>query len=93
MNIRLKGWLNQRLPACDDVTQLVSDSLVRRLSLREWLKVRLHFFMCIYCKLFYEQVRLLRTLLAKHLTAAVPLPDDVKERLKRLLAESRRDDA
>ena len=47
-------------PYCHDVTRLLSDSMERRLPLRTRLLIRLHFFICVWCKRYDGQLKLLR---------------------------------
>jgi len=45
---------------CKQTSQLVSQSLDRRLSLRERIAVRLHLLICKYCKRFSQQLLAIR---------------------------------
>jgi hypothetical protein len=42
---------------------LMSESMDRRLSLREWLQLRLHLAVCAWCARYLKQIKFLRTLL------------------------------
>jgi Putative zinc-finger len=46
--------------SCKEVTSRVSESLDRRLSLRERLKVMLHLLICLACQRMVRQMALLR---------------------------------
>ncbi|HLD09974.1 MAG TPA: zf-HC2 domain-containing protein [Methylophilaceae bacterium] len=46
--------------SCKQASQLVSQSLERRLTYRERFGLSLHLMMCDACKLFSRQLRLLR---------------------------------
>jgi hypothetical protein len=48
-------------PPCSDVTRLLSESLDRPLSVRERLKVRVHYFICVWCERYGKQLHFLRT--------------------------------
>jgi Putative zinc-finger len=45
---------------CKQTSQLVSQSLDRRLSLRERIAVRIHLLICKYCKRFSQQLLAMR---------------------------------
>src|SRR5919206_3537230 len=84
--------LLRRLPACKQMTALMSESLERRLNLRERAVLRLHLWVCIWCVWYLEQLRLLRASLrerAEHPeaegSAVVRLSLEARERLKRAL--------
>ena len=47
-------------PCCHDVTRLLSESMERRLPLRMRLLIRLHFSICVWCKRYHGQLKLLR---------------------------------
>jgi hypothetical protein len=42
-------WLGRRLPTCEEILPVLSQSLERRLTLRERVTLRLHFLICVYC--------------------------------------------
>lgn len=41
---------------------MISELLERRLSLRERVELRLHFYVCAWCSRYLKQIRLLRAL-------------------------------
>lgn len=45
--------------SCKEVTELVSQSIERRLSLRETLQLRMHLFVCTACSRFTRQMKFL----------------------------------
>ncbi len=45
---------------CREISKLVSESMERKLSFREWLELRMHLVMCSVCNGFAKQVRFLR---------------------------------
>jgi hypothetical protein len=45
---------------CKEVSMLVSHSLDRRLSLVEWVGLRIHLFLCDGCRHFREQMAIIR---------------------------------
>lgn len=72
---------------CKEVTQLVSESFDRRLSLRERFGLRLHTMMCSTCRLFRQlQHRIHKAIVtcgrrASSESQASPLPDDARTRI------------
>ena len=52
--------------SCEEVTQLVSESLDRKLPLRKRLAVRIHYLFCKACPQFERQVRFMRDALGNY---------------------------
>jgi len=65
MNFRrsLRHFLLYRQKPCRDLVPLMSESLDRRLSVREWLGLRLHLYVCAWCARYLKQIKFLRSLL------------------------------
>ncbi len=86
-------FLLRRLPACKQMTVLMSESLERRLTLRERVTLRLHLWVCIWCVWYLEQLRLLRASLRERDgrtetqdgARAARLTPEARERIKRAL--------
>src|SRR6266850_5890973 len=55
--------LLRRQPPCREMVPLMSQSLERRLGLREWLSLHLHLIVCAWCDRYLKQVRFLRHLI------------------------------
>lgn len=98
--IRQEGefWLGRRLPTCRELTPVLSQSLERRLTLREQLTLRLHFLICAYCARYLKQLRFMRDALrarearaleadAADDNAASSLAPEARERIRRALRE------
>jgi hypothetical protein len=89
-------FIARRTPHCDEITRLVSESMDRRLSTGERIKVRLHFYVCYFCERYARQVRLLRTAMQKvsdarqeaPSTAEFNLSPEIKDRLKSALTDT-----
>lgn len=83
--------------SCKEVTQLVSESLDRKLPLRQRLGVRMHLFFCKACAHFQEQMLFLRQALRRYAARAhdsepyssASLPPEVRDRVKKLLREQK----
>ena len=56
---RLTRFLAGIIPNCDESTQFASESLDRRLSLKERIFFRLHLRMCVLCSRYHRQVRMI----------------------------------
>ncbi len=88
----VRYFLLRRLPACKQMTVLMSESLERPLNLLERVTLRLHLWVCIWCVWYLEQLRLLRATLRERAEhgeaedgAALHLSLEARERLKRAL--------
>jgi hypothetical protein len=83
-------WLGRRLPACDELTLLMSESLERKLSVREQVRLRLHFLICGCCKWYLRQLRTMRDAARERAEETLPdatLSTEARERIRRALAE------
>jgi hypothetical protein len=49
-------WLARRLPACNEITALTSQSIDRKISRRERMTLRLHFFVCLWCERYHKHL-------------------------------------
>lgn len=67
--------------SCQDVTELVTDYLEHRLSVRGWLSFQMHVGMCRHCRAYLRQMRLTVATLGS--VPAEPIPADVREELLR----------
>jgi len=71
---------------CKQASKVISQSLDRKLTLRERIALKLHLFICDACKHFNHQLLTLRTSF-KHLSASVEndtliqMPSETKKRL------------
>jgi hypothetical protein len=88
-------WLGRRLPTCEEVLPVLSQSLERKLTLRERVTLRLHFLICVYCIRYLKQLRLMRASIRARSEqietgdSAPALPEEARERLKRALERSK----
>lgn len=85
---RAIDWVAGRLPTCQAVTRIASESIDRTLTAREWVRKRFHFFFCVWCERYERQLRAMRSLAREGLPdvpAAPKLSDEARERLKRAL--------
>lgn len=56
--------------SCKETTVMVSQSLDRKLSLRERINVKLHLLICEGCRRMVKQMKLIRALSLRHHTPA-----------------------
>jgi hypothetical protein len=88
-------WLGRRLPTCEQVLPVLSQSLERKLTLRERVTLKLHFLICVYCVRYLRQLRLMRAAVRARSeqieedSSASALPEDARERLKRALERAK----
>ena len=52
-------WVWSHTPNCAEMSRLASRSLEQPLSMRTWLKMRLHYLICAWCKRYFMQLRFL----------------------------------
>ena len=76
------------MKSCQEITRLVSESLDRRLTLREWIGVRLHLMMCKLCHGFSVDLGRIRDAAREHADPdpTVRLSAEAKARIKRAMA-------
>jgi len=77
--------------SCKDVSELVSQSLDRKLSLRERITVRLHLMMCDMCTNYRRQILFMHQAVRQLKQRNAPtarLPEDAKDRIKKRIEES-----
>ena len=73
----------------------MSESMERRLSLRERINVRLHLWICLWCVWYIEQLQLLRTTIRSRAkeepnldsTSLPSLSPEARERMKQSLRQ------
>ena len=78
---------------CKQVSELVSQSLDRRLSLRERLGVRMHLLMCDMCRRYRRQLLFLSRASRRLLGRDTRLPPEARRRISDRLREESRDES
>lgn len=74
---------------CKEVTQMVSESLDRKLPLHQRMGIRVHLFMCKFCSRYRRQLLILREAirlqerLGEDKGSPIALPPEARERIKR----------
>lgn len=82
-------WLARRLPACRDITPMFSESLDRKLSVKEKIVMKLHLFTCDACKRYVKQLHFLRDAFRIQTDIAVESAAPLNESAPRLSFEAR----
>ena len=79
---------------CRKVTQMVSESMDRKLPLYQRVMIRTHLLMCKYCARFRDQLLMMRELSSRQetddskLDPSAVLPPEARERIKQKLKSS-----
>lgn len=89
----IRYWLLRKLPPCQQTVQTISESMERKLTLRERVDLKLHLWICAWCQWYLEHLQLIRdTARAKGAESAdlestsPSLSAEARERIKRKLA-------
>ena len=78
-------------PSCDVITEKISESLDRKLSLKERLQIKVHLMYCKYCLRYRDQIMYMRKLLEKDTASIlkdVKLDTAQKSRMKEQIRKS-----
>lgn len=92
IKLRWIMWLAGKLPPCNSITEMVSESIERRLSLAERVRLRLHFMICVWCARYQSQLLALRESLhirAQQVEKDESLPSlspEARERIRKSLS-------
>src|ERR1044072_5797455 len=76
----------RRFPPCQQIVEQISDSMERRLTVRESINLKLHLWICAWCQWYLEHLHLIRDAArAKDpdLTSGPSLSPEARERIKR----------
>lgn len=63
-------WMARRLPPCDVITDRLSGSLDRKLTLRERVTLRLHLKICVWCTRYGRQIAFIKSAVHEHASTA-----------------------
>ena len=87
----VRFWLLRTLPTCQQTVETISQSMERSLTLSERIKLKLHFWICVWCQWYIEHLRLIRDASRAQggevpdRMAGATLSDDARERIRRRL--------
>jgi hypothetical protein len=90
----IRYWLLRKLPACQQTVEKISQSMERKLTIREQISVKLHLWICSWCQWYMEHLEIIHdAALAKGAAssdlqpASTPaLSAEARERIKRRLS-------
>ena len=89
----IRYWLLRKLPTCQTTVEKISQSMERKLMLRERFDLKLHLWICAWCQWYLEHLQIIReTARAKgaespDLDSISPaLSSEARERIRRNLA-------
>src|SRR5882724_9172789 len=91
----VRWWLLRRLPTCKQTVKVISESMERKLSLRERVTVKLHLWICLWCVWYLEHLQLMRDMIrSKALqepnlesSSLPPLSPEARQRMKLSLSQ------
>ena len=91
----MRYFLLRRLPNCKDMSLVMSQSMERRLTLRECATMKLHLLVCIWCVWYLEHLRFIRDTLrtranqlpGEESSTTDSLSTEALERMRRALSE------
>lgn len=75
--------------SCKQASQIASDALDRKLTLGEWINLKLHLAMCGMCRNFNNNIRLIEAIMARRRAKPenpVLSPEQKKEVAKNILS-------
>jgi hypothetical protein len=89
----IRFWLLRKLPTCQQTVEKISQSMERKLTLRERIDLKLHLWICAWCQWYLEHLQIIRYA-ARAKAAESPdlnsisgpaLSSEARERIKRKL--------
>ena len=85
----IRYFLLRRLPVCQQIVETISQSMERKLTLRESINLKLHLWICAWCQWYMEHLHVIREAArakASESSASGPaLSAEARERIKRSL--------
>ena len=89
----IRYWLLRKLPTCQQTVEKISQSMERKLTLRERIDLKLHLWICAWCQWYLEHLNLIRDAArAKgaesqnlNSTSTAALSSEARERIRRKL--------
>lgn len=88
--------MSRMMLSCEEVSQLTSEALDHKLTLRQKLGVRIHLMFCSFCRNFSIQMKSIRKIIKSQNSEVIntqkpphKLPEDFKSRLRQIMKQSR----
>lgn len=94
MKHAISYWLLRKLPTCQQMVEKISQSMERKLTLRERIDLKVHLWICAWCQWYREHLQIIRDA-ARAKAAESPelnsmsgpaLSSEARQRIKRRLA-------
>jgi len=90
----IRFWLLRKLPTCQQTVQKISQSMERKLTLRERIDLKVHLWICAWCQWYLEHLHLIRDAARTkgsespdlQSVSSPALSSQARERIKRKLA-------
>lgn len=90
----IRFWLLRTLPTCQQTVQKISESMERKLALRERINLKVHLWICAWCQWYLEHLQTIRETAraapidAPNLNSTTNsgLSSEARDRIKRKLA-------
>lgn len=89
----IRYWLLRKLPTCQRTIEIISQSMERKLTLREQINLKLHLWICAWCQWYLEHLQVIRDAArakggeSRDLESISPaLSSEARERIRRKLA-------
>lgn len=88
----IRYFLLRRLPACQQIVETISQSMERKLTLRETINLKLHLGICAWCQWYMEHLHLIRDAARAKASESADLPSgpalsaEARERIKRRIS-------
>jgi len=87
----VRYWLLRTLPACQQTVEMISQSMERRLTLRERINLKVHLWICVWCQWYMEHLQVIRdssraqAAEAPDRMTSATLSNEARERIRRRL--------
>ena len=87
----VRFWLLRTLPTCQQTVETISQSMERRLTLGESIKLKVHVWICVWCQWYMEHLQLIRdtsraqAVEAPDRVTSATLSNEARERIRRRL--------
>jgi hypothetical protein len=90
----IRYWLLRKLPSCQLTVEKISQSMERKLTLRERIDLKLHLWICAWCQWYLEHLQIIHEAAGAKGSAESPdlesisptLSAEARERIRRKLA-------
>lgn len=89
----VRYFLLRRLPVCQTIVETISQSMERKLTLRESIDLKLHLWICAWCQWYMEHLHTIRDVArakasdAPDPTSGPALSSEARDRIKRRLTD------